>query len=186
MGGGHVKVHACGGPCQIFFGRREGGVEVFLGRGQRKCKRRIATNSRCNLKRVPKTMRAALHFAVLGGLFFFTLFCIGLHLDFWEVQNDANRSCRIALRSQPHTHTFVSSTSTGKPQPRNRLGMSRWSQTSSSNYGNWAHEELQHTGVSSSCAEHSGDITVSRLPVSHECIPGKSLIYFICLKVVAV
>ena len=53
----------------------------------------------------------------------------------------------------------VTTSYTGKPQPRNRLGMSRWSQTSSSNYGKWAHEELQHTGVSSSCAEHSGDIT---------------------------
>ena len=51
------------------------------------------------------------------------LTCIGSPLK-RQAETSAKFLFLIALRSQPNTDSFVSSTSTGKPQPLNGLGMS--------------------------------------------------------------
>ena len=96
VGGGHLGRFMWRSMLVFFF---------WEGGRQQKC---IATNTRCNLKRVPNTTVYRLLFLTV----FFTFFCVLDCTSFcWRVHDETNGLCRIALRSQPNAHTFVMSTS---------------------------------------------------------------------------
>ena len=99
---------------------------MFVGRGER-C---VATNSRCNMKRVPNTKvyRIALRPFWWPYVHFFLQYRIALRFGL----------CRIALQSEPYTHLFVSSTSTGQKG----LGMSSWVPDSLSDGKGWVRISL--------------------------------------------